>query len=481
MSPRTKIEEQDLTLYTGVPLRSLEEITASAASHDYALAQRAQSHLATTFNIFASEMERRVNNVEASVAQLSSQLHSGESLNAAFRGAVLALPSLPSLPHQSRHQYAHPLHNQPHPVSSESTSAPTVRPQVPYLGSDSPIEALVVPDSSASEAHLPRFETSGMETKWYTKRPMPDFEVKLVRPDGRLYTDTAGWHLTVRLVTGHGIYDDTGSLLRGPGGSAEDSALVFPIVAGRAVLSGLRFQAVSSKNGKTFSLEFSSRGHKTAASKSVPIVVLSERLKNERKAADMCDLRPNDDIARVPSLGKAYCQRLNSLGFRTVADLATIPVSPADRQVRLELLNKLRKDRGALTEAKLMTLVREAHKVVQAEEHRQREAEKSEVEQDEETDEEMDDEEPEEDPIDTTSTESSSPTTTSKPQNFNSSPRTASMDSESEADLTARKLSCPLWGQGILPEEPETSRMSKPELEIDDMLNIDRMDRGYAY
>jgi len=181
-------------------------------------------------------------------------------------------------------------------------------------------------------------------------------------------------------VTGHGIVDN-GSLLRaGPspdnkantsnitsGCSGSNPPLRFPIDPdGRAAINGLRFQAVSSKNGKTFTLHFSCTSCDTAASRSAPLVILSERLKNEHKAAAVSDLSPSDPIARVPGLGKSYCQRLNQLGFKTVEDLATIPIAPADRPVRIALLNKLRKDRGALTEARLMHLVREAHHVVAA-------------------------------------------------------------------------------------------------------------------
>jgi len=356
------------------------------------------------------------------------------------------------------------------PVDTTQDHVQTEVPEVPYLGSDSPVEALVVADSSSTEVHLLRFETSGMQTKWYTKRPMPDFEVKLVRPDGRLYTDTAGWKLTLRLVTGDGIYDEEGKLLRGPKGM-DDTALAFPLNAGRAVISGLRFQAVSSKNGKTFSLEFSIPSDEVATSKSAPIIVLSERLKNERKAAVITDLRPSDDIARVPSLGKAYCQRLNQLGFRTVADLATIPVSPADRQVRLQLLNRLRKDRGALTEAKLMNLVRDAHKVVQAEAVRQIDEEELDG-LDEPNDDHGDD------LVDHARATEAAAANTAVAVFEPSPPVAPNCEHESEAELTARKLNCPLWGQGLLQDiEPNPE---EDKVMIDDMLNFDCMDVPYG-
>jgi len=206
-------------------------------------------------------------------------------------------------------------------------------------------------------------ETEGFLSKWYTKRPLPEFRLRIFR-GGIPYCDTMGWEVTVRLQTGDGIFDDDGELLRG---RVASEALHFPVINGVATISGLRFQAVSSKNGKFFRLELKCSGKGTEGMPphfTSNIKILSERLKNERKAANISELRPKDDIARIPGIGKSYCQRLNQMGYHTVQDLARISMNPADRPARLAVLHKLRKDRGALTEAKLMEYVRDAHQVV---------------------------------------------------------------------------------------------------------------------
>lgn len=199
------------------------------------------------------------------------------------------------------------------------------------------------------------------ETRWFTKRTFPDFEVRLMDPlNGQLWRDTANMHLALRLVSGHGLYVD--HYLNNP------QSLVFPFTDGRAFVSGLKFLAVSSRNGGFFQLEFTPTN--LSANMSVPAVrspelhVLSERLKNEHKAASILDLSPDDQLVRVPGIGKRYAAKLAEQGLKTVRDLASIDNSPQARDRRLQLLNDVRKDRGALTEAKLAELLREAKTVV---------------------------------------------------------------------------------------------------------------------
>merc|ERR1711998_373237 len=96
------IEEKDIQYLVQSPAKSL-------VHSDYLLAHQAERHLVQTFNMFANEMERRVYNVEASVAELSAQLGAGQRMRSAFRGAMLAFPPLPQCQqlyqqeHQSRH------------------------------------------------------------------------------------------------------------------------------------------------------------------------------------------------------------------------------------------------------------------------------------------------------------------------------------------------------------------------------------------
>lgn len=103
-------------------------------------------------------------------------------------------------------------------------------------------------------------------------------------------------------------------------------------------------------------------------------------MKCESKLSE-ADLKPDSDLRMLKGLGKAYVARWNKLGFHTIADLAK--VDRRCRKARHDLLTKLRRNRGSLTEPKLLSVLELAHRVVEAakisDENRRAEAELTEL------------------------------------------------------------------------------------------------------
>ena len=138
------------------------------------------------------------------------------------------------------------------------------------------------------------------------------------------------------------------------------------------MIKGLKFSAVSSRNGGYFHFEFSLRspaGLKIDPVLSCKIRVLSERLKNEVKARSVLDLTSVDKLLRVPGIGKKYAKKLAERGFRTVGDLSSVMERDSPQSIRKRhlLIDAVRDDKGSLTEGKLKDILREARAVVQRE------------------------------------------------------------------------------------------------------------------
>jgi predicted flap endonuclease-1-like 5' DNA nuclease len=202
----------------------------------------------------------------------------------------------------------------------------------------------------------------GLDTRWYTKRPMAPFQIQLVDGSDKIVhtSDSDDYSVVVHLVSGHGVVVDQYL--------ANSDDLTFPIIDGRADISSLRFLAVSSRNGGHFRLQFCANGPKVVTSaESDDIEILSERLKNEHKAESILNLHADDALVRVPGIGKKYAQKLSQQGLHTIRDLANIDSSPEARTRRLDILAAVRRDRGALTEAKLVEMLRDAKAVVKRE------------------------------------------------------------------------------------------------------------------
>jgi len=158
-------------------------------------------------------------------------------------------------------------------------------------------------------------------------------------------------------------------LLAGPLGEPADHILSSPknirVARGTANVSGVRFSAVSSRNGGYFVLEVGTRAGDLLPIRSEKLIVLSDRLKTEGKANSIFELNANDNLVRVPGIGKKYAARLAECKFYTIRDLGTIAGGAAAHDERMKLLESIRRDRGALTAAKLSDLLRDAQTVVQ--------------------------------------------------------------------------------------------------------------------
>lgn len=157
----------------------------------------------------------------------------------------------------------------------------------------------------------------------------------------------------VRAINGHGKHDD--SIL-------DPESRIFPLVDGVATISSLKFAKVTSQHGGWFRLEFSCAGALPYISPR--IVLRCNRMKSDAKAETEEELYADDDIGRIPGMGKSYSKRWKELGFHSVRDLAKVDVSAQTRAARLALLEKLRRDRGSLTEDRLNKLLALAHRVV---------------------------------------------------------------------------------------------------------------------
>jgi len=237
------------------------------------------------------------------------------------------------------------------PSTDSGVTAPTCS---PVVCPNSPHTELEHAKTSMSKLLL-----VNVEKKWYTKRPFPEFEVRMVSTDtNRVLQHTSNHQVRLRLLSGTGCYAD--QILNAP-------LFVFSLVNGRCTVSGVRFSAVSSRNGGFFQFELSlcaPQDTAVAAVRSQEIRVLSERLKNEPKADNISELHSGDSLVRVPGIGKKYAARFRELGLMSISDLAAVNHSEYNGKQRRELLEAVRKDRGALTEAKLNDLIKDAQSVV---------------------------------------------------------------------------------------------------------------------
>merc|ERR1712226_1405143 len=220
---------------------------------------------------------------------------------------------------------------------------------------------------------------SAMTNSWYTTADYPTFTVSVTGPSGKVMQDhPVGWRLHVSTINGHDQVDD--SVL-------DQEHCVFPVCNGVASISGLKFTKITSQNGGWFRLLFNLRPNRSRSSTALlsheslsKVVVRCYRMKCESKLSE-ADLKPDSDLRMLKGLGKAYVARWNKLGFHTIADLAK--VDRRCRKARHDLLTKLRRNRGSLTEPKLLSVLELAHRVVEAakisDENRRAEAELTEL------------------------------------------------------------------------------------------------------
>eukprot|EP00298_Acanthocystis_sp_HF-20_P014886 c20941_g1_i1.p1 GENE.c20941_g1_i1~~c20941_g1_i1.p1 ORF type:complete len:400 (-),score=147.41 c20941_g1_i1:79-1278(-) len=244
--------------------------------------------------------------------------------------------------------------------------------------------------SSSSSSEL-RLEVQGLEKKWFTRKQFPSFEVTVVNSlTSQVFTETNEWNVIVSLVSGHGgsandvitttsVAQSSAQGHKGGHGSNIPSGgpISLPLINGHVNVSGIRFLSVSSRNGDYFAFDISLQKSAGKTKKSeidqvlskVPtwrshnILIRSERLVSETKVESVLQLSPEDILTKVPGIGKTYAQKFASLGITTVRDLASVD-TPKSNFTFVQLLEKVKKDRGALTEDKLTLLLKEAKIVV---------------------------------------------------------------------------------------------------------------------
>ena len=134
---------------------------------------------------------------------------------------------------------------------------------------------------------------------------------------------------------------------------------------GLAEVSGLRFKDVSSTNGKFFKLQCevtspTEVSHLVRKALSQKIEIKTCRCRSKTFA----NLQPHDPIEKMPGIGKQYAKRFEDNGFSRIAQLAEIPVDVAGASARQCLLDSIRKDKGTLTENKLLEYVNTAKLIV---------------------------------------------------------------------------------------------------------------------
>jgi len=199
-----------------------------------------------------------------------------------------------------------------------------------------------------------------MESLWYADRPFPRFNIAVVDPANpdQPISSISNWKLSLRVIDGHG--NDASSKIY-----SQVLNHAYPVTNGVAPIAGLRFKAVSSKSGGHFKVIISAinNSHKAAQWVSGKIQVLSYRLYHAQKVP-FKDLKASDNIGKMKGIGTLYAKRFASLGFRSVADLASLEVELLSSQEKTALLAALRKDRGAMTLPKLAEYVQQARDIM---------------------------------------------------------------------------------------------------------------------
>lgn len=222
------------------------------------------------------------------------------------------------------------------------------------------------PPRQPSPPQLQLRVSSKVEDVWYADRPFPAFNVELVdmAADAQpVQTRVHGWQLRVTLSDGYGH-----NALDTLSGQAASHGFTYTLTGGRATITGLRFTAVSSKRGGHFQLGLEVISPSDAASAvdvcyPAKVQVLSYRLYHSPKVA-LDRLSPSDSLSKVRGIGSLYAKRFANMGVHTVGQLAELNVSSMDEATRKAMLEALRRDRGAMTMAKLENYVNQARSIL---------------------------------------------------------------------------------------------------------------------
>lgn len=204
---------------------------------------------------------------------------------------------------------------------------------------------------------------SPLEPVWYAERPFPTFTVQMTDKATRSRVDyVSGWRAAISMVDGFGR-DATDKL----SGSGQFPGHSFPFINGAAHVTGLRFRGVSSKCGGHFRLIVSVSQADSShlilpPLLSTPIQVLSYRLFHAPKVS-FEQLLPDDSLSKMKGIGSLYAKRFQVMGIERIAQLAAIDLNTIGESGLKGLLGNLRKDRGAMTIAKLAEYVQQARDI----------------------------------------------------------------------------------------------------------------------
>lgn len=142
--------------------------------------------------------------------------------------------------------------------------------------------------------------------------------------------------------------------------------------SGFVEVSNIRFTQVSSKMGGHFTLIVKSLSEEVEDYRSGRITVLSYRLFNARKL-DFNRLTTSDPLSKVKGIGSLYAKRFATLGIHTVEHLSLLMTEKEEAEGATgpfscgQVIETLRKVRGALTCQKLEEYVLQARDVVKRE------------------------------------------------------------------------------------------------------------------
>eukprot|EP00300_Choanocystis_sp_HF-7_P033458 c45806_g1_i1.p1 GENE.c45806_g1_i1~~c45806_g1_i1.p1 ORF type:complete len:615 (-),score=155.42 c45806_g1_i1:193-1929(-) len=288
------------------------------------------------------------------------------------------------------------------------------------------------PEVETMNLSLSLCEDTPLPPVWYCDRPFPRLSVQVVNAQTGLAATNLNAEVCVRIVNGFGG-DSTDQAY----GNLAARSYQICKQSGRANIIGLRFSAVSSKQGGHFRIILSvhktdpstatttttpmltsssspmsscesyspillaqnqtsdarngaavgmpgggdngngdennaigvGRGDGSERSQALcewtsdPIQVLSYRLYHAPKVPTN-QLQGEDSIGKMKGIGAQYAQRLKAVGIATVQDLANVDIEGMGRTSCEALLQRIRKDRGALTLAKLANYINQAREIV---------------------------------------------------------------------------------------------------------------------
>lgn len=215
------------------------------------------------------------------------------------------------------------------------------------------------PVQDSHETYEFALEMYDVSPEFFTERHFPPFTVKLIDlKTNEVYRPANDWCVYFRLVDGYDRYVDEKL-------GDEKTKRQF-LINGQTEVNGLKIRQVSSKNGGFFILEAIltepvEMSHRVRPARSDQINILSCRLFQCRKGS-LSRLEGLEPISKLPGIGRQYAQRLQEQGYRTIQDLANISLE--DRDTRHQLLLGVRRDKGTLTDAKLIDYIRQAKSIV---------------------------------------------------------------------------------------------------------------------